>query len=74
MLRDNLDLAAFFSAVNLCKGGVFFLSSEGDRMNLKSALCQYLFTGVYLHRDIRLEGIVSWENPEDEALLRPFLK
>ena len=43
-------------------------------MNLKSALCQYLFTSVYLHRDIRLEGSVSWEDPEDGPLLKPFLK
>lgn len=74
MLRDDIDLAAFFSAVNHCKGEVVFLSTEGDRMNLKSALCQYLFTSVYLHRDIRLEGSISWEDPEDETLLRSFLK
>lgn len=74
MLRDDLNLTAFFSAVNHCKGEVVFLSTEGDRMNLKSALCQYLFTCVYLHRNIRLEGTVSLENPEDEPLLKPFLK
>lgn len=74
MLRDDIDLAAFFSAVNHCKGEVVFLSAEGDRMNLKSALCQYLFTSVYLHRDIRLDGTIFCEDAEDEPLLRPFLR
>ena len=73
MLRDDVDLAAFFSAVGRCKGEVVFLSAEGDRLNLKSALCQYLFTSVYLHRDIRLDGRILWEDPNDAALLRPFL-
>ena len=73
MLRDDIDLTAFFSAVNDCKGEVVFLSAEGDRMNLKSTLCQYLFTSVYLHRDISLDGSIRWDDPDDAALLRPFL-
>lgn len=74
MLRDNVDLTAFFSAVNRCNGNVVFLSTQGDRMNLKSTLCQYLFTSVYLHRDFQLDGTISCEEPEDEPLLRPFLR
>lgn len=74
MLRDDIDLAAFFSAVNRCNGEVIFLSTQGDRLNLKSALCQYLFTSVYLHRDIELDGTISCEDSADEALLRPFLR
>lgn len=74
MLRENVNLTAFFSAVNRCKGEVIFLSAEGDQMNLKSTLCQYLFTSAYLHREIRLDGTISCGNPEDAVLLEPFLK
>lgn len=73
MLQDNVDLTAFFAAVNCCHGEVLFLSSEGDRMNLKSALCQYLFSSVYLHGGIRLDGQIVCQLPEDSKLLEPFL-
>ncbi|MCM1193122.1 MAG: polya polymerase [Lachnospiraceae bacterium] len=74
MLRDDIDLAAFFAAVNRCQGEVLFLSEEGDRMNLKSTLCQYLFTSVYLQKDIKLEGQIVCALPEDAETLAPFLR
>ena len=74
MLRDDIDLAAFFTVVSNCQGEVLFLSREGDRMNLKSALCQYLFTSAYLQKDIKPEGQIVCDLPEDADRLAPFLK
>ena len=33
---------AFFTALDSCKGDVFLMTSEGDKINLKSKLCQYI--------------------------------
>lgn len=73
MLRDGIDLTLFFAAVNRCQGGVFFLSLRGDRMDLKSVLCQYLFASVYLQKDMGSEGHIECELAEDAAILNPFL-
>lgn len=73
MLRDDIDLKAFFSAVSQCEKEVMFLSIQGDRMDLRSALCQYLFSSVYLHGGIRLEGEILCEAPKDAERLAPFL-
>lgn len=36
------DVEGFFEVINQCKGTVELVSGEGDRLNLKSRLCQYL--------------------------------
>lgn len=74
MLREDIDLASFFTAVNQCKGEVVFLSAHGDRMDLKSVLCQYLFASVYLQNDVKAEGCIECEFQEDTATLKSFLK
>ena len=37
---NNVD--KFFEVVDSCKGKVELVTGEGDRLNLKSKLCQYL--------------------------------
>ena len=37
---SNID--AFFKVVDSCKGKVELVTGEGDRLNLKSKLCQYV--------------------------------
>ena len=37
-----IESAEFFEKVALCKGSVELLTSEGDVLNLKSKLCQYI--------------------------------
>lgn len=36
------DIDEFFKVVNNCKGRVELVTGEGDRLNLKSKLCQYI--------------------------------
>ena len=41
-IKDISEPTRFFEAVNSCAGRVELLSSEGDCLNLKSRLCQYI--------------------------------
>ena len=41
-LENISDVKAFFEAVDQCKGKIELVSPEGDRINLKSKLSQYL--------------------------------
>ncbi|HWQ58246.1 MAG TPA: polya polymerase [Clostridia bacterium] len=63
----------FFAAVNACPGRVELVTQEGDRLNLKSALCQYIAL-TQMFQDERItdvELVVS--NPADFDRLRPYL-
>lgn len=63
----------FFEVLNQAKGRVELVTSEGDRLNLKSTLCQYIaLTQMFKDASIDdVELIVS--EPEDIALLLDFL-
>ena len=53
------DIDKFFEVVDSCKGKVELVTGEGDRLNLKSKLSQYVY----------LENIFSnGENPELEIV------
>ena len=41
-IQNITDVEKFFEVVDQCKGTVELVSPEGDRINLKSKLAQYL--------------------------------
>ena len=56
MKINNLSpdkLNKFFEVVDTCEGKVELVTSEGDRINLKSALCKYVaFANILVNTDI----------------------
>ena len=68
-----IESAEFFEKVALCKGSVELLTSEGDVLNLKSKLCQYIaLTQMFKDAQIgEIEIIVS--EPEDMSKIIDFL-
>lgn len=63
----------FFEMLDKCKGKVELITSEGDRLNLKSTLCQYIaLTQMFTEAKIdSIELILS--EPDDIALLLDYL-
>ncbi len=63
----------FFEMLQQCKGKVELVTSEGDRLNLKSTLCQYIMlTQMFSEAKIgEIELLVS--EPEDLSLLLNYL-
>ena len=58
-VQNITDINKFFEVVDSCKGKVELVTGEGDRLNLKSKLCQY----------VSLANIFSnGESPELEVL------
>lgn len=72
-IKDISEPARFFDAVNSCAGKVELLTVEGDCLNLKSRLCQYIaLTQVF--EDKRIEGIeLAISDPQDLSLLLPYI-
>lgn len=68
---ENVD--KFFEVINSCKGKVELVSEEGDRLNLKSKLSQYVsLAKIFSTGDIPLLEIVAYE-PEDIEKLMQFM-
>jgi len=67
------DIDGFFEAVAKCTGRVELVTEEGDRLNLKSKLTQYLtMAKVFGGSDIpEMEVVVS--NAEDMRCLLQFM-
>ena len=74
-LQNVKDVNKLFKVVDSCKGKVELVTGEGDRLNLKSKLSQYIsLTGIFKDgkTDIPELEIVAYE-PEDIDKLINFM-
>jgi len=68
----DIDFQEFIKAVDQCKGQVFLVTNEGDKLNLKSKFCQIIGLTKIIHGGMVTEAKLVCENPEDESLLFRF--
>lgn len=73
IIKNIKDVDSFFAAVDKCKGKVELLTKDGDRLNLKSKLSQYVsMAGMFNDPTIgEIEILVS--EPEDGARLLEYM-
>lgn len=73
IIKNIKNVEGFFKAVDKCSGRIELLTKQGDRLNLKSKLSQYVsLTGMFSDPKIEeIELLVS--EPEDIASLLEFL-
>lgn len=65
----NID--KFFEVVDSCSGSVELVTGEGDRLNLKSKLCQYVsLANIFSNGNIPELEIVAHEPEDVERILR----
>lgn len=71
-IKNISEPQKFFKEVRDCKGSVELITTEGDRLNLKSKLCQYItLTQMFKDESMHVELIVS--DPEDMKRLAEYL-
>jgi len=72
-IKNITEPQKFFEVLKNCKGKIELVTSEGDRLNLKSTLCQYIaLTQMFSEAKIdELELLVS--ELEDLNLLLNYL-
>ena len=70
-IQNISDVNTFFKVIDSCKGTVELVSPEGDRINLKSKLSQYLaMAKVYTQgNEIPEMDVVASEKEDMERLL-----
>ncbi|MBQ2972306.1 MAG: hypothetical protein IJE16_07135 [Ruminococcus sp.] len=69
MSLHNVDVSEFLTVLDTCKGNVFLVTPEGDKLNLKSKLCQLVGLTRLIEGGKISEAFVVCENKEDESKL-----
>lgn len=67
------DVEGFIKVIDSCKGKVELVTAEGDRLNLKSKLSQYVSLEKILSDDSLKELEVIASEPEDGNKIISFL-
>lgn len=73
-IRNVKDIDGFFRVIDSCEGKVELITGEGDRLNLKSKLCQYVSLTSVFNTDVEIPELelVAYE-PEDTERIIKFL-
>ncbi len=73
-LKKDAHLPTFLQQVRLCAGEVWFVTPQGDKLNLKSVLSEYLFLSAAISTTLVEEGAVELEEHSDALLLTAFFR
>ena len=69
-VQNIKDVNKFFDVVDSCKGRVELVTGEGDRLNLKSKLCQYVYlANIFSNGEIPELEIIAYEKEDIDKLL-----
>lgn len=68
----DIDLKEFNEVLATCTGNVYMVTPEGDRLNLKSKLCQLIGFTKLIEGGSIAEATLLCENKEDESKLFRF--
>ncbi|ARP51033.1 MULTISPECIES: hypothetical protein [Caproicibacterium] len=68
----DVDVPNFLSLLEKCKGNVYLVSDEGDKLNLKSKLCQLVGLTRLIEGGKIASCYISCDNPDDESMLFRF--
>ena len=64
------NIEGFFTTVDSCKGRVELVTGEGDRLNLKSKLCQYVsMANIFSNGEIPELEILAYEKEDIDKLI-----
>ena len=67
---SNIDVNDFLKLIDSCKGNIYLVTGEGDRLNLKSKLSQYVsLANIFSSGEIPEIEIVAYEKEDIEKLI-----
>ena len=68
----DVDISSFLKVLDECKGKVYLVTDEDDRLNLKSKLSQLVGLTRLIEGGKIADAFVMCEDPEDESRLFRF--
>ena len=70
-IQNISDVNKFFTVIDQCKGTVELVSPEGDRINLKSKLSQYLsMATIFSNGYIKELELVAYDRDDIDRLIK----
>ncbi len=75
-IRNITDVDGFFKVIDSCEGKVELITGEGDRLNLKSKLCQYVSLATILKMDAEISELelVAYEAEDTERIIKFLMR
>ena len=69
-VQNIRNINKFFEVVDACTGRVELVTGEGDRLNLKSKLCQYVsMANIFSNGEIPELEIIAYERADIDKLI-----
>ena len=69
-VQNITNIDKFFQVVDACKGKVELVTGEGDRLNLKSKLSQFVsLANIFSNGEIPELEIIAYEKEDVEKLI-----
>nr|WP_300825929.1 polya polymerase [uncultured Schaedlerella sp.] len=69
-VQNITDIEGFFKVVDQCRGKVELVTGEGDRLNLKSKLSQYVsMANIFSNGEIPELEILAYEKEDTDRLI-----
>lgn len=68
----DINLQEFNDVLASCKGDVFMVTEEGDRLNLRSKLCQLIGFTKLIEGGSITKATLECSEPEDQSKLFRF--
>ena len=72
-LNPSTNIPRFLQAVYNCQGDVYIMTPDGDKLNLKSPLSQFVFAAVVAGQLRNLSGDILLRDPQDLPVLANYL-
>ncbi|HIV41366.1 MAG TPA: polya polymerase [Candidatus Mediterraneibacter guildfordensis] len=73
-VQNITDIEGFFKVVDECKGKVELVTGEGDRLNLKSKLSQYVsMANIFSNGEIPELEVIAYEKEDIDRLIHFML-
>lgn len=74
-VKNIKDVDKFFEVVDSCVGKVELVTDEGDRLNLKSKLSQYVsLANVFSDGTIKEIEIIAYEKEDVDKLMKYMIQ
>ena len=71
---NTIDLKTFIEDVRKCENEVFFESTEGDRLSLHSALCQFILYSICSQPQLIKGAVIRCFGEHDKQILLPYFQ
>lgn len=72
--KNTIDLKAFLEDVSKCEKEVFFESTEGDKLSLKSALSHFILYSVCNQTELLNGAVIRCSCEHDRQLLASYFE